>query len=208
MRRRGPCDAVLTLADLDAPSIRRERSGRRRRRQPRPSRRKGPRTRHNPNPPSPTAALRLQHETASPSNRQIRPHARKPLRAREPPEVETDPVFEPRLTPSRFLSSRRIGNRRVRSEAPDLCTSCSPSWRCACAVRPCRASSCLGLNRPLVPYRVGGGFIGAHVPVLGAGLDCDGLGCDVIAQPFTDPLCLALAGCAGAVSRTSRCRSC
>ena len=70
---------------------------------------------------------------------------------------------EPHRTPSRFLSSRRVGNRRMRSEAPDLCTSCSPSWRCACAVRPCRTSSCLRLNRPLVPYRVGGGFIGASL---------------------------------------------
>lgn len=66
-------------------------------------------------------------------------------------------------SPSRFLSSRGVGNRRMRSEAPDLCTSCSPSWRCACAVRPCRTSSCLRLNRPLVPYRVGGGFIGASL---------------------------------------------
>lgn len=66
-------------------------------------------------------------------------------------------------SPSRFLSSRRVGNRRMRSEAPDLCASCSPSWRCACAVRPCRTSSCLRLNRPLVPYRVGGGFIGASL---------------------------------------------
>lgn len=68
-----------------------------------------------------------------------------------------------RITPNRFLSSRRAGRRRMRSQAPDLCTSCSPSWRCACAVRLCRTSSFLRLSRPLVPYRVGGGFIGASL---------------------------------------------
>ena len=73
------------------------------------------------------------------------------FRGRATPRSVVDAPHRPRAqrAPYRRVGSSQAagsGTGEMRSEAPDLCTSCSPSWRCACALRPCRTSPYLRLT--------------------------------------------------------------